>query len=329
MRFKLISTALVMTTTGLMATGCGTQNSSTSSSPANTSTNTTTSSTAANTTAANTTASQATNSTTGSSGSTTDADKKITLGYINWAEDIAATYLWKNILTNKGYQVTMKSVALGPMFEGLYKDGVNVFFDSWMPQQTNDMKKYGDKLTNLGKWYTGVTKEGFVVPDYMTKVSSIADLKKIKSKLGGKIVGIDPGAVEMQIAQKSLDTYGVHLKLQASSGPAMLSALKRAYDAKKPIAVVLWSPHWAFAKYKLKYLKDPKGTFGKAGYIQGLANKTWATNHPTAVHWLEAFKLTPHQLGILEDDINHAKSPDAGVKKWMAANQSLVNSWTS
>lgn len=259
--------------------------------------------------------------------SPTSTDKNITIGYVNWAEDVATTYLWKHLLEQKGYNVTLKDVGLAPMYVALSEGSVDVFFDGWLPQQTPYVKKYKDSVTTLGKWYKGQTKEGFVVPTYMKNVNSISDLNKVKSQLSGQIIGIDAGNVEMQLAGKAVKQYGLNLNLTSSSGPAMLSVLKKAYDAKKDVAVVLWSPHWAFAKYNLKYLSDPKGVFGKAGLIQAEANKKWMGNHPTMTTWLKNFKLTPKQLGLLEDDINHASSKDAGVTKWMNANQSVVSGW--
>lgn len=253
--------------------------------------------------------------------------KNITIGYFNWDEDVATTYLWKHLLEDKGYHVTLQTLALGPMFVGLSEGGVDVFFDSWLPEQNPYINKYQDNVTSLGKWYTGTTREGFVVPTYMKNVHSVADLNKVSSELQGQIVGIDPGSVEMNLAQSAIQQYGLKLSLTPSSGPAMLSVLEKAYAAKQDVAVVLWSPHWAFAKYQLKYLSDPKGVFGKAGWIQTEANKEWINSHAEAAGWLKNFKLTPYQLGTLEEDINHAKSPDAGVTKWIQNNQGVVNSW--
>lgn len=38
----------------------------------------------------------------------TGANKNITIGMINWSEDVAATYLWRDIMKSKGYNVTLK-----------------------------------------------------------------------------------------------------------------------------------------------------------------------------------------------------------------------------
>lgn len=287
------------------------------------STNSAVSSTASSTTGA-----------TGNQAATSGSSKSVTIGYVNWAEDVATTNLWQDILQNKGYKVTLKSLSdPGPLFTGLAEGGLSVFFDTWMPVTHKQyIDKFGSKLTDLGTWYQGKTSEGFVVPQYVynSGIKSIADLKANASKFNGQVVGIDPGAGEMGIATKAMSEYGLtNMKLVGSSSAAMLSQLASDYKLNKPVVVTLWSPHWAFTKYKLHYLADPKKVFGTSGRIQTEANTQWASSNPTVAGWLKKFKMTPQQLGTLEEDVNSASSTDAGVKKWMAANQSVTSSWTS
>lgn len=275
------------------------------------------------------TANNATNTTGGSGGS---ANKNVTIGYVTWAEDVATTYLWKDLLTQKGYNVTLQNVQPGPLFLSLSKQGgVDVFFDTWLPHTHKQyMDEYKSKLTNLGKWYQGSTQIGLVVPKYVydSGITSIADLNKNASKFSNQIVGISPGSGEMQTLKNTVvKDYGLKLKVVDGSEAAMLSSLKKAEQSKQDVVVTLWSPHWAFAKWQLKYLKDPKGAFGSKGWIQTEANTQWVKGHPTIAKYLKNFKLTPQQLGTLEEDINNASSKEAGVQKWVKANQSLVNSW--
>ncbi|QSO51911.1 glycine betaine ABC transporter substrate-binding protein [Alicyclobacillus curvatus] len=257
--------------------------------------------------------------------------KNVTIGYVDWSEDVATSYLWKDLLTQKGYHVTLTSMSdAGPLFAGLSKGGLDVFLDTWLPTtHKHYMQQFGSNLVDLGKWYAGGTKIGFVVPKYVydSGIHSIADLNAHASEFGNQIVGIDPGAGEMAAAKKVVQDYGLNLNLTASSSAAMLTVLQKDYAAKKPVVVTLWSPHWAFTKYQLKYLSDPKGDFGSAGWIQTEANKTWAGANPTVAGWLKNFKLSPQQLGSLELDINNASSKNAGVQKWIQDNQSLVNTW--
>lgn len=280
----------------------------------------------------NTTGSSAGNNTSSQTGTApSTGSKNITIGYVDWAEDVATSYLWKDLLTQKGYHVTLTSMSdAGPLFAGLSKGGLNVFLDTWLPTTHKAyIQQFGSNLVDLGKWYEGGTTIGFVVPKYVydSGIHSIADLNAHASEFGNQIVGIDPGAGEMAIAKKAVQDYGLKLHLTASSSAAMLTVLQKDYAAKKPVVVTLWSPHWAFTKYKLKYLSDPKGVFGKAGWIQTEANKKWAAKNPAVVGWFKNFKLTPQQLGSLELDINSASSKNAGVEKWIKNNQSVVNSW--
>lgn len=262
--------------------------------------------------------------------STAGSKGTITIGWTADAEDVAVTYLWRDLLQQKGYKVNLTEVDAGPLFEGLYKNGINLDLDVWLPVTHKAyIQKYGKNYVNLGKWYGGQTEEGFVVPQYVTNVNSISDLEKNASEFKGTIVGIDPGAGETALAKQALTTYGLNnMTLQESSEAAMLTVLKKDYATKTPVVVTLWSPHWAFSAYKLKYLKDPKHVFGSAGWIQADANKTWASQNPTVVKWLKKFKISESDFGKLLTDINkNPNNPDSGVHTWMSANKSLVNSW--
>ncbi|QQE79288.1 glycine betaine ABC transporter substrate-binding protein [Alicyclobacillus sp. SO9] len=277
---------------------------------------------------AGSTSNTAANQTTGSTGAKTGSKGTVKIGYVTWTEDVADVYLWKHLLEQRGYKVQLTNMQAGPLWLGLSKGGIDFHFDVWLPHTDKTyMNKYKSSLVNLGKWYQGKTRIGLVVPQYV-KINSISQLNAHSKEFGNRIVGIDAGAGETQtIEKKVIPAYGLKLKLVNSSSPAMLSALKSAYAKHKPIVVALWSPHWAFSKWKLKYLKDPKGAFGKPGWIQTEANKKWAAQHPTVVKWLKNFKLNQQQLGELEVDINDAKTKDAGVTKWIQSHKSLVNSW--
>ena len=42
--------------------------------------------------------------------------------------------------------------------------------------------------------------------------------------------------------------------------------MKSAYDAKQPMLMMFWQPHWMFADYKFDWVdwpKDPQGVRGK------------------------------------------------------------------
>nr|WSW42032.1 ABC transporter permease/substrate binding protein [Streptomyces sp. NBC_01001] len=247
--------------------------------------------------------------------------RKISIGYIPWDEGIASTYLWKELLERRGFQVEAKQLELGALFTGLAGGQVDFQTDAWLPvTQAQYWEKYGNRLDDLGSWY-GPTSIELSVPSYMKDVTSLADLKGRGGEFKGRIVGIEPSAGAMGILKgKLLKEYGLDGEYEVVDGstPGMLAELKRAYEKQEPVAVVLWSPHWAYASYDLKKLEDPKGAWGKGDGIHTLARKGFAADEPEVATWLRSFKLTEAQLTGLE-----AKIQEAGKGK----EQQAVRAW--
>ena len=267
------------------------------------------------------------------SGGGGDQEKKqITVGYIAWDEDVAVTNLWKKVLEDKGYTVKMTQLDAAPLYAGMAKGDIDVFFDAWLPKTHETYwKRYGNKLEDLGVWYDSATL-GLAVPNYV-KAQSIADLKSMGGDFDNKIIGIEPGAGEMRtVKEKIIPGYGLsNMKLVQSSTPAMLAQLKKSISQKKPIVVTLWKPHWAYSKFPIRDLKDPKGAWGSPEKLHTLSSKDFKDNSPQAYKWFSKFKMSDKDLSKLEADVQAAgKGKEAeGVQKWMDANKDLVNSLTS
>ncbi|MET8245250.1 ABC transporter permease/substrate binding protein [Streptomyces sp. NPDC005202] len=256
--------------------------------------------------------------------------KKITIGYIPWDEGVASTYLWKEILEQRGFHVEAKQFDAGPLYTSLAQGTVDFETDSWLPTtHAQYWKKYGKQLDDLGSWY-GPTSLELSVPSYMKGVDSLADLKGRAGTFGGKITGIESSAGEMALLKsKVLKEYGLdkEYKVVDSSTPAMLAELKRAYSKKEPIVVTLWSPHWAYNDYDLKKLKDPKGAWGKGDGVHTLARKGFADDNPVVGKWLKNFRVSEKQLTSLEAEINKAgkgRQQDA-VRAWLKDNPGIVD----
>ncbi|MGC1215782.1 MAG: glycine betaine ABC transporter substrate-binding protein [Micromonospora sp.] len=259
------------------------------------------------------------------SGGSSGGSKKITIGYMAWDEAVAASHLWKDILEEKGYQVQLKNLEAGLVYGGLANGDIDLFLDGWLPQtHASYMEKYGDKLEKLGVWYDDASLS-IAVPKYVDGVDSLEDLAGKADMFGGEMVGIEPGAGLTKATQeKVLPGYGLDgsMKLKTSSTPAMLAALDGAVAAKKPIVVTLWHPHWAYAKYELKDLADPKGTLGQAEQINTLARKGFGKDFPDVTAMLKQFKMNGEQLASLEDLMfNTYKGNEVkAVDEWLKAN---------
>ncbi|MEV1080719.1 ABC transporter permease/substrate binding protein [Streptomyces sp. NPDC050211] len=264
------------------------------------------------------------------SGTNVGQGKKISIGYIPWDEGVASTYLWKEVLEERGYEVETKQFEAGPLYTSLSQGDIDFQTDSWLPVTHEQYwKKYGKQLEDLGAWY-GPTSLELSVPAYMKGVDSLDDLKGKAAEFGGKITGIESSAGMMSLLKsKVLKEYGLdkEYKVVDSSTPAMLAQLKRAYDKQEPIVVTLWSPHWAYSDYKLKKLKDPKGAWGSGDGVHTLARKGFTQENPVVSQWLKNFKLTEEQLTSLESEINKAGQgkQQQAVRTWLKSNPGVVD----
>ncbi|GGB19661.1 hypothetical protein GCM10011492_06910 [Flexivirga endophytica] len=150
----------------------------------------------------------------------------------------------------------------------------------------------------------------------------------VGDKVGHKIIGIEPGAGLTMATQRMLKEYGLSdWTLQTSTTSSMLAALKKATDAKKPIVVTLWRPHWAYSAFPIKDLKDPKGAMGKPDGIYALGTKNFASEFPEVNAMIKNFHMTDATLAPLEELVlrKHKDDPEAGVDAWMKKNKSWVD----
>ena len=123
--------------------------------------------------------------------------RRSAIGYIPWDEGIASTFLWKEILEQRGFKVDVKQFDAGPLYTGLARGDIDFQTDAWLPTtHAAYWKKYQDRLDDLGSWY-GPTSLELAVPSYVKGVDSLDDLKGKAGTFGGKIVGIEPSAGEM------------------------------------------------------------------------------------------------------------------------------------
>ncbi|MET7360297.1 ABC transporter permease/substrate binding protein [Streptomyces sp. NPDC005562] len=256
--------------------------------------------------------------------------KQLKMGYIPWDEGVASTFLWKEILEQRGFEVETSQLDAGPLYTSLSQGDIDFQTDSWLPTtHATYWKKYGKDLEDIGSWY-GPTSLELSVPSYMKGIDSLDDLKGKGGKFKGKITGIEASAGEMQLLKsKVLKAYGLdkEYKVVDGSTPAMLAELKAAYAKKEPIVVPLWSPHWAYNDFDLKKLKDPKGAWGKGDGVHTLARKGFSDENPQVGKWLKNFKMDEKQLTSLEAEINKAgkgKQQDA-VRAWLKKNPGVVD----
>ncbi|MCH9731857.1 MAG: glycine/betaine ABC transporter substrate-binding protein, partial [Actinomycetia bacterium] len=136
--------------------------------------------------------------------------RELTIGYIPWDEDVAVTYLWKDLLEEQGYGVKMQLLEVGPLFAGVARGDLDLFFDVWLPTTHESYwEQYGDKVEKLGEWYEDASLE-WTVPAYVEDVNSIGDLKGKADEFDREIIGIEAGAGLTEASKdKVIPEYGL------------------------------------------------------------------------------------------------------------------------
>jgi ABC-type proline/glycine betaine transport system permease subunit/ABC-type proline/glycine betaine transport system substrate-binding protein len=191
---------------------------------------------------------------------------------------------------------------------------------------------YGDKLPK--KYVYGLIALLLIGSFIFVSLSQGQTAKNSPSKVGEQvdyeITGIDPGAGLMKSTEKALKDYGLDgdWTLREGSSAAMTAELQKAYAQKEPIIITGWTPHWMFTKYKLKYLEDPKGSYGEGESIHTLVKKGLKEENPGAYQILDQFYWEPSDMEEVMANIQEGMTPEEAAEKWVAEHQEVVTKWT-
>lgn len=261
------------------------------------------------------------------------AAEPIKMAVTDWADVLATANVAKYVLETKLNQpVKFVNADIGIQYEGVARGDLDIMVGGWLPvTHAVYYAKYKNDMDDVGIIYTG-GKNGWAVPAYVpeSELSSIADLNKpdVKSKLGDTIQGIGPGAGLMQASEKTVQAYGLSgYHLQSSSEAGMLAAVQRAYQTKQWVVATVWSPHWLWQKWKMRYLKDPKGTLGGEEQIHAFASKQFAGKFPRADVFFKHFKLKLPDVEAIEFDGNSTNDYATAAKKFVDAHPDEVKAW--
>jgi glycine betaine/proline transport system substrate-binding protein len=254
--------------------------------------------------------------------------KELTLGYIEWDENVALSTLTEALLEEEfGYEVELKrsdEAVVKQVFRGVAGGDLDAFQDVWIPNHKEYLSEVEDDVEHLDPWFEGKTAQGIAVPYYMD-VRSLPELDRAGTDM---INGIEPGSAVMpQINNKVIPGYDLDMKLVESSTSAMLFELDKAYKMREPIVFFGWSPHWMNTRYDFRYLEDPRdlqGSFNDPAEISSIVTEDLPENDPVAYEFIRSISLSKEQLNQMEADINEAGDPDAGVKAWLEDNRGVV-----
>lgn len=261
------------------------------------------------------------------------SDKTISIGWTSWADaKFMAQLVKQQIESHTPLDVYLSKATIGVQYKAVANGDLDGMVMAWLPDTHKSYWKqvHGDVI-DLGPMYTGAVV-GWAVPDYVSKdkIDSISDLSKdgIADELDHTIQGIDPGAGEMKLSAKAMKDYGLedNYHLKKASESAMTAALGRAIHTSEPIVVTLWTPHWAFGKWNVRFLKDPKNDLGGPQHVDAIVRKGFRKDHPKVAKFLSHLHIP---LDELQDAmyVAHQTDEKTAVTNFVKKHQALVKSW--
>lgn len=261
------------------------------------------------------------------------AAEPVKMAVTNWADVLAVANVAKYALeTSLKQPVQFVQADIGIQYQGVARGDLDIMVGGWLPvTHATYYAKYKNDMDDVGIIYTG-GKNGWAVPAYVpeSELSSISDLSKpdVKSKLNGTIDGIEPGGGLMQASEKTIKTYDLNgYNLQSSSEAGMLAGVSRAYQSKQWVVATVWSPHWLFQKWQMRYLKDPKGTLGGEEQVHAFASSQFATRFPRADVFFKHFKLTLADVESIEYEGNSTNDYATAAKKFVDSHPEKLKAW--
>ena len=274
------------------------------------------------------------------------AEKTVRLSYVEWSETVAATNMVKTVIQEKlGYACEIVPMTADKMWEAVATGKVDGMVAAWLPTTHGHFyEQYKDQIVDLGPNMVG-TQIGLVVPDITVgrqtaesgqrntpyiKATSIEDLKKYADKFNRRIIGIDPEAGIMKKTQEALREYGLYnYELVKGSEVSMTAELSNAIRKQRWIVVTGWVPHWKFARWKLKFLDDPKNVFGGKEEIHTIVRQGLKDDMPDVYQFLDNYNWAPEDLEqlmiwIQEDD---GMYPGEKALRYMRYHSDQIQSW--
>lgn len=255
-------------------------------------------------------------------------DKVIRMGTMNWEDLTPITLISKKFLEKQGYKVESTSFSeWGIAYGALSKGDVDILASQINYAAGDYWAKNKNRLEKISVVSHGLL-QGVVVPSYMP-IDSIDQLNDVKDKVGGRIIGIEPGSGLMRELGAAVKEYGLKYQVVDGSTAATMAQLQSSLERKQPIVTVMWKPSWMAQKYDVKFLKDPKNVFAPAQSYYWVAKKGFSAKNPRAREALASIFVPVEDITKISSDVNDGKTLEQAVDLWWGKNSSLIERWSA
>ena len=253
------------------------------------------------------------------------------LGWSPWADAEVVSLIAQTVI-QQAYNVRVERVLadIGIQYASLARGDLDLMLMAWLPLTHRDYyRRVRERVVDFGSMYSG--RLGWVVPDYVpeSELSSIPDLRdpSLAARFENRVQGIDPGSGLNQASALALKTYLLKdLELVSSSSAAMTAVLDQAIRQQRWVIVTSWTPHWMFARYRLRFLQDPERVFGGIEWIHALGRPQLDLEMQEVAGFLTRFHLPDQEMSDLLLQAND-RTAEAAVEDYIASHQARVRYW--
>lgn len=271
----------------------------------------------------------------------------VRIAYVEWSSSVASANVAKAVLQEQlGYRVELMPESAEGMWRRVADGSADAMLSAWLPKTHREyLAEYRGEAEDLGANLSGV-RTGLVVPRVTVgrqtagsglrntpyiPVTTIPELHDYREEFSGRIVGIDRGAGIMQRSREALEAYslGDSYRLVAGSEETMLEELSAAIASQQWIVVTGWTPHWAFSRWNLEFLDDPKNIYGEEEEIHTVVRRGLRAELPAAYDFLDAFRWRSSDIGqimLWNHDERRTFAYENAVR-WIKTHSNRVEEW--
>ena len=269
----------------------------------------------------------------GSLPSSASARPTLRLGWSPWADAEVVSLMAQRVI-QQAYDVSVERVLadIGIQYASIARGDLDLMLMAWLPLTHRDYyRRVRDRVVDFGSMYSG--RLGWVVPDYVlaSELSAIPDLRdpSLAARFDNRVQGIDPGSGLNQASAEALKSYGLSdLELVSSSSAAMTAVLDQAIRQQRWVIVTSWTPHWMFARYRLRFLQDPQRVFGGIEWIHALGRPQLDLEMQDVAGFLTRFHLPDQEMSDLLLQAND-QTAEAAVDDYIASHPARVRYWVT
>ena len=262
---------------------------------------------------------------------TASARPTLRLGWSPWADAEVVSLIAQSVI-QQAYDVKVERVLadIGIQYASLARGDLDLMLMAWLPLTHRDYyRRVRERVVDFGSMYSG--RLGWVVPEYVpaSELSAIPDLRdpSLADRFENRVQGIDPGSGLNQASAQALKIYRLNdMELVSSSSAAMTAVLDQAIRQQRWVMVTSWTPHWMFARYRLRFLQDPERVFGGIEWIHALGRPQLDLEMQDVAGFLTRFHLPDQEMSDLLLQAND-RTAEAAVDDYIASHQERIRYW--